>query len=499
MSEADHLADTPAMATESDATVLAATSPSGSPPVVPGYTIDRLLGRGGMGEVWLAEHATLHRTLALKVLRPELACDSAFVERFLREARAAARIHHPGVVMVHDAGQVDGGLYLAMEYMPGGDLRSCITAGRGLPLAQAIDLCLGAAEGLQALHDAGLIHRDLKPENILLDAAGRPKIADFGLARTTQGDDRMTATGMAMGTPAYMSPEQAQGVADLDERSDVYALGATLFALLAGRPPFVGATPWVVVAQVMKDPPPEIRQLVPQIPAALGALLTRTLAKERSARPATARIFAEELRRIRDGGSAPASRPPRSGWASGWAKVTRRLPSRTTLAVSAAVAVMLALWLLMAGASQTSQKGSDRAANAGETKPSVKTADSARPSGEEPSASARSDSSSPISSIRDGFRDVRSAVRGTLRETVAVPLTKVIPAVRRAVKGQGLTLVRDLSDATSATLETRMADGDALTVVLRTSGSGTELAIQIGAFGDQERARQVLTWIKREF
>ena len=224
MNEADHLKENPATTAASDVTAVLATSSSGAAPTVPGYIIDRLLGRGGMGEVWLAEHATLHRTLALKVLRPELARDPAFVERFLREARAAARINHINVVMVHDAGQIEGCLYLAMEYMPGGDLRSCITNGRGLPLAQAIDLCLGAADGLQALHDAGLIHRDLNPENILLDAAGRPKIADFGLARATQGDDRMTATGQAMGTPAYMSPEQAQGVADVDERSDVHAL-----------------------------------------------------------------------------------------------------------------------------------------------------------------------------------------------------------------------------------------------------------------------------------
>lgn len=485
MTEADHLADTPATAAASDATAVMTTSG----PAVPGYIIGRLLGRGGMGEVWLAEHATLHRTLALKVLRSDLARDAAFVDRFLREARAAARINHPGVVMVHDAGQVDGGLYLAMEYMPGGDLRSCITAGRGLPQAQAIDLCLGAAEGLQALHDAGLIHRDLKPENILLDATGRPKIADFGLARTTQGDDRMTATGMAMGTPAYMSPEQAQGMADVDERSDVYALGATLFALLTGRPPFVGATPWVVVAQVMNEPPPDIRQLVPQIPIALSALLTRTLAKDRSQRPTSARNFAEELRGIRFAGERSAVRPA----GLHWIRLAKHLLSKTTLIVIAAVVTLVGGWVLLASAGRD-----DAAANPRPSTQQAKEIEVARPAAPSSGSPAPNDSPSPLNSIKEGFREVRTAVRGTLRETVAVPLTRATTAVRRAFKRQGLALVRDLSDTSSATLETRMADGEDLTVVLRVSGSSTELAIQIGAFGDEDRARQVLAWIKGE-
>ena len=501
MSEADHLAQNPATTAASDVTAVLATSSSGAAPTVPGYTIGRLLGRGGMGEVWLAEHATLHRTLALKVLRPELARDPAFVERFLREARAAARINHINVVMVHDAGQIEGCLYLAMEYMPGGDLRTCITSGRGLPLAQAIDLCLGAAEGLQALHDAGLIHRDLKPENILLDAAGRPKIADFGLARATQGDDRMTATGQAMGTPAYMSPEQAQGVADVDERSDVYALGATFFALLSGRPPFIGATPWVVVAQVMKDPPPEIRRLVPQVPVALAALLERTLAKDRTKRPASAQAFAEELRRIRDAGTPTSLRTPRFAWPA----ITRRLPSTTTLVVSAIVVVILGSWMLMAGTSQdgaststtapSAKPNRTTATSATTAKPAVKPAESAKPAAEQAAAPDRRESSSPFSAIREGFREVRTAVRGTLRETVPSALPGAITAVRRAFKAQGLTLVRDIGDTTSATLETRMTDGEALTVTLRVNDTGTELAIQIGAFGDQGRAKQVLEWI----
>lgn len=485
----------------SDATVVTAPGGSAAMPVIPGYTLSRLLGRGGMGEVWLAEHATLQRTLALKVLRQDLGRDPAFVERFLREARAAARISHPGVVMVHDAGEASGCLYLAMEYMPGGDLRSHITSGRGLPVEQAIDLCLGAADGLQALHGAGLIHRDLKPENILLDAAGRPKIADFGLARQTQGDDRMTATGMAMGTPAYMSPEQAQGVADVDERSDVYALGATLFALLSGRPPFVGATPWVVVAQVMKEPPPDICGLVPQVPATLAALIQRTLAKERDQRPASAQAFADELRRIRSAGTAPAAarglprmQLPSLKWPR-WLTPTRR-PSTTTMAVFAIVVVIIGGWLLLAGTAGDDLPTTTRSSTATKGRDTTRAKDTTTAPAVAESKPESTSTSNPLSAIRDGFRDVRTAVRGTLRETVTDILPDVLLAIRRALKAEGLTLVRDVGDSTSATLETRMADGEALTVTLRTNGTGTDLAIQIGAFGDQERAKQVLGWIK---
>jgi eukaryotic-like serine/threonine-protein kinase len=491
MSGSEQQADGSTAPPASDATLVRPGIAAGAPPAIPGYTIERLLGRGGMGEVWLAQHATLQRTLALKVLRSDLARDPAFVERFLREARTAARINHPAVVMVHDAGTAGAYLYLAMEYMPGGDLRSCITSGRGLPVEQAIGLCLGAAEGLQALHEVGLIHRDLKPENILLDSAGRPKIADFGLARTAQGDDRMTATGQAMGTPAYMSPEQAQGVADVDVRSDVYALGATLFAMLTGRPPFVGATPWVVVAQVMKEPPPDIRRLAPQVPSALAALLERTLAKDRARRPASAQAFADELRRIADAGAQAAgvSSTPRGG-------TSIRRPSRSTL-IAAALLLLVVLggWLMLSGSAHD-EAPTPTATTASASNTKGRTAQAPPPDEDKPATA--SGAAAPLTAIREGFRDVRTAVRGTLREPVAAPLGDATAAVRRAIRKQGLVLVRDRSDATSATLETRLADGEDLTVMLRTHGNGSELSIQIGAFGDQERAKQVLAWIMRE-
>ena len=264
------------------------------PPQLPGYVVERLLGRGGMGDVWLARHQTLDRQVALKVVRGEYASDPAHVDRFLREARAAAKVNHPRVVTVHDAGQNNGALYLAMEFVPGGDLHGHL-AGKPMPEVEAVRLLCAAAQGLQAIHDAGLVHRDIKPENLFLDPDGLPKIGDLGLPRSRAGDDRMTVTGQAVGTPAYMSPEQANGAADIDARSDIYSLAATGFALLTGRPPFIGATPWATVAQVINDPAPDPRQCNPAISANVAIALRAALAKAPAQRPVTAQAFAAML------------------------------------------------------------------------------------------------------------------------------------------------------------------------------------------------------------
>jgi len=284
-----------------------------TPPQLPGYALERHIGRGGMGDVWLARHQTLDRQVALKVVRGEYASDPAYVDRFLREARAAAKINHPRVVTVHDAGQVNGVLYLAMEYVSGGDLHDHL-AGQPMPEAGALRLLSAVAEGLQAIHDAGLVHRDLKPENIFLDAEGLPKIGDLGLARSRAGDDRMTVTGQAVGTPAYMSPEQANGAADIDARSDIYSLAATGFAVLTGRPPFVGATPWATVAQVINDPAPDPRQCNAAISPGVAQALRAALAKDPAQRPATAQAFAHLLTAPAGTVVLPSAAPARRAW-----------------------------------------------------------------------------------------------------------------------------------------------------------------------------------------
>ncbi|MFW5829239.1 MAG: protein kinase domain-containing protein, partial [Planctomycetota bacterium] len=260
------------------------------------YRIERELGAGGMGIVYGATHVQLARQVALKVMRPDIAHRPDFAERFLREAQAAARIQHVNVVTIHDAGQVDGVLYMAFEFVGGGDLAELIKRRGALPPAEALSIIIACADGLQAIHEAGLVHRDIKPQNIFLDQRGVPKLGDLGLARSAAGDDRMTMTGVGIGTPAYMSPEQAEGLPDIDIRSDIHALGATLYTLLTGRAPFSGATPFTVTKQVMDGDRPRLRAHRPEISASLEAVVLQAMAVDRNERYADPMRFAQALR-----------------------------------------------------------------------------------------------------------------------------------------------------------------------------------------------------------
>jgi tRNA A-37 threonylcarbamoyl transferase component Bud32 len=267
------------------------------------FRIESRLGEGGMGVVYRALDERLKRTVALKVLKQGLVNDPQFAERFLREAQAAARVNHPHVVSILEADHLGDTLYLAFEFVPGGDLAQRIKAAGPLPAAEALRILGECAEGLRALHKAGLIHRDIKPGNIFLDGEGHAKLGDLGLARAATGDDRMTMTGVGIGTPSYMSPEQVDGLADIDIRSDIHALGGTLFTMLTGKAPFEGATPFAVTAKVVTAERPRLAQVRPELPPGFDALIQRAMALRREQRFADPDALLAAIRSLE---SAPA-------------------------------------------------------------------------------------------------------------------------------------------------------------------------------------------------
>ncbi|MFM2089723.1 MAG: hypothetical protein RLZZ127_212 [Planctomycetota bacterium] len=258
---------------------------SGERPDIPGFTIHGILGQGGMATVWRAEQLGLGRQVALKVVLPEYSANKDFRARFLREAQACAKVNHPHVVGCYAAGEHQGRLYMALELLPGGDLlRLLVRRGGQLAEPAVLAIARDCLAGLGAIEAAGLIHRDLKPANIFLTADNRAKIADLGLARQTAGDAGLTMAGLIVGTPAYMPPEQARGETDLDIRSDLYALGATLFHLLTGEAPYQGPDPVSILVKVVSDPLPDPRDRGAEASPGLTRFLQQLTAKERDRR-----------------------------------------------------------------------------------------------------------------------------------------------------------------------------------------------------------------------
>jgi len=270
------------------------------------FAVERLLGRGGMSSVYLAHDQKLDRLVALKVLRRSVA-ENLGADRFLLEIRIAARLTHPNILAVHDSGEAGGMLFYVMPYVEGESLRARLTRDGQLPIAEAVQIACEVADALSYAHSHNVVHRDIKPENILLEA-GHAVVADFGMACAIEafGADRLTESGLAVGTPAYMSPEQA-AAEQTDGRTDLYSLACVLYEALAGEPPFTGRTALAVLARKAAGPLPSLRLVRPDVPLHVERAVTQALASVPADRHATAAEFAEALRDDRAAPSAGRS------------------------------------------------------------------------------------------------------------------------------------------------------------------------------------------------
>jgi YVTN family beta-propeller protein len=277
--------------------------------VLAGYRIERLLGRGGMSSVYLAEHLRLHRKVALKLMAPELADDDRFRERFLRESQLAASLDHPNVVPVYDADESGGVLYIAMRYVEGTDLRELLRRSSPLPPARAVAIVGQAAAGLDAAHRRGLVHRDVKPGNILIGEDDHVYVSDFGLTKQASSQSGLTATGQLVGTVDYVAPEQIQGE-PVDGRADVYALACVLYETLVGAKPFEKDTEVATIWAHIQDPPPAPSAARPELPKGVDDVIARGMAKQPDERYATCRELVEAARRELGVSSGEIPRPP---------------------------------------------------------------------------------------------------------------------------------------------------------------------------------------------
>ena len=259
------------------------------------YEVEREIGRGGMATVYAAQDRKHHRTVALKVLHPHLAVNLG-PERFLREIQIAARLQHPHIVPLYDSGQAGDLLYYVMPYIEGESLRQRLERTRQLPLDDALLIARAVANALDYAHRHQVVHRDIKPENVLMHD-GEAMVTDFGIAKavTAAAADTLTQTGATVGTPAYMSPEQAAGEAELDGRSDVYSLGCVLYEMLGGRTPFTGPTVQAIIAQIFTTPVPSLRTIRDSVPEVIDQAVGKSLAKIPAERFATAAQFAQAL------------------------------------------------------------------------------------------------------------------------------------------------------------------------------------------------------------
>jgi eukaryotic-like serine/threonine-protein kinase len=268
------------------------------------YRLERELGKGGMATVFLAHAPAQERPVALKVLHPQLA-ETVGADRFKREIRVASSLKHPNILQVLDSGEVDAFLWFTMPFVQGENLYDALARGEGLPVDRALAITRAVGSALALAHTQGVVHRDIKPDNILLEN-DQVMVADFGVARAvSEVHEKLTATGMIVGTPTYMSPEQASGEKEIDGRADQYALASVLYEMVSGEPPFKGPTPTATLMRRFAGPPRPLRPVI-DVPEAVERAIFRALDKDPAARYATVTEFLDAL----DGKSVPATRTP---------------------------------------------------------------------------------------------------------------------------------------------------------------------------------------------
>ncbi|WP_412865472.1 Stk1 family PASTA domain-containing Ser/Thr kinase [Cellulomonas sp. 179-A 9B4 NHS] len=313
------------------------------------YEVGELIGRGGMAEVHIGHDTRLGRTVAIKILRSDLARDPSFQNRFRREAQSAAALNHPAIVAVYDTGEdlvteATGVIahvpFIVMEYVEGHTVRDILRDGHAVPIDEAVEITAGVLSALEYSHHAGIVHRDIKPANVMITPTGAVKVMDFGIARAVADSAAtMTQTQAVIGTAQYLSPEQARGE-QVDARSDLYSTGCLLFELLTGRPPFVGDSPVAVAYQHVREAPPVPSQIASDVPEALDRITLKALAKERDARYSTAAEFRADLEAVLRGGAvnAPAVGAALAAVPSGDATQVMAPPAATTQAMPPAVA-----------------------------------------------------------------------------------------------------------------------------------------------------------------
>ncbi|HJZ54100.1 MAG TPA: serine/threonine-protein kinase, partial [Gemmataceae bacterium] len=333
-------------------------------PRIPGYEVEAVLGQGGAGVVFRARNLRLGRRVALKMLLAGAYAGPTELGRFQREAEAVAGLCHPNIVQIYEVGDHEGRPYFTMELVDGGNLAQKLTTAPP-PVRRAAELVASLADAVAVAHSAGIVHRDLKPANVLLTPDGIPKISDFGLARRVAGEERLTWNGTAVGTPSYMAPEQASGnTGRIGTATDVYGLGAVLYELLTGRPPFRGGTALETFQQVLSDEPVCPSRLNPRVPRDLETVCLKCLQKDPQRRYSSAADLTEDLRRYLLG-KVVAARP-----VGNWEKVgkwIRRNPAVASLAAAAVLALVAGtvaslLFALEAGRQATELKEKTRVA-----------------------------------------------------------------------------------------------------------------------------------------